>query len=115
VKRRSDRNHIIYELEAPDGCRYIGVTVVTKNAKKSLEMRWKRHIYYAEVKQGKGLLQDSIRKYRDSIRHRIIEKVRGKQNAHDLERKLIKETKPELNIECTNKKKRNSNIIKRED
>ena len=110
MKRRSDRNHIIYELQAPDGRRYIGLTAITKSAKKSLEMRWKRHVYYAEVMQGNGLLQEAIRQHRDSITHRIIEKVRGKQNAHDLERRLIKETMPELNIECTNKKKRGTRI-----
>jgi hypothetical protein len=105
VKRRSDRNHIIYELEAPDGCRYIGVTVVSKTVKRSLEMRWKRHVYYAEVKQGKGLLQEAIRQHRDHITLRIIEKVRGKKNAHSLEHKLIRETAPELNIKCNNKRK----------
>jgi hypothetical protein len=108
MKKRTDRNHIIYELSAPDGTRYIGVTVITKSAKKSLEMRWKRHVYYAEVKQGNGLLQEAIRQHKELIVSRVIDKVRGKKNAHDLERRLIKDTRPELNIECTSKKQTRS-------
>ncbi len=110
MKRRSDRNHIIYELVSPEGERYIGMTVVTKSADKSLEMRWKRHVYYAEVKQGQGLLQQRIREHAKSFSRQVLMKVRGKQNAHDIERRLIKETHPELNIECTNKKRRGTSI-----
>jgi hypothetical protein len=33
--------------------------------------------------------------------------VRGKQPAHDIERGLIVNMKPELNVECTGKKQAN--------
>lgn len=107
-KRRSDRNHIIYEIFSRDtNERYIGITAVTKNVEKSIEIRWKRHVYYARVKLGNGPLQQRIREFDDQgFEFRVIKIVRGKQNAHDLERRLVYETRPELNVELTSKKQR---------
>jgi len=111
MKRRSDRNHVIYQITAPQGEKYIGVTVVTKNCNKSLDMRWKRHVYFATVGEGDGLLQQRIR-VDGSANFKIeaITVVRGKAQAHQVEKGLIKERLPELNIECTGKKRRRVTI-----
>lgn len=109
MKRRSDRNHIIYEIICSETSeRYIGITVVSGQAlQKSLKIRWKRHVYYATVKQGKNPLQQRIREFSDDgFKFRIIKVVRGKQNAHRAEIDLIKETCPELNVEGTCRKQR---------
>lgn len=107
-KRRSDRNHILYEITSCDtNERYIGITAITKNAKKSIEIRWKRHVYYATVGLGKNPLQQRIRELGETrFKFRVIKVVRGKQNAHDMERQLISETRPELNVECTSRKQK---------
>ncbi len=109
MKRRSDRNHIIYEITCSNTQeRYIGITVVSGQAiQKSLKIRWKRHVYYAVVKLGPNPLQRRIREFGDSgFKFRVIKVVRGKQNAHNNERDLIKDTQPELNVECTSKKQK---------
>ena len=109
MKRRSDRNHIVYEITCSDTQeRYIGITVVSGQAiQKSVKIRWKRHVYYATVKLGNNPLQLRIREFGDTgFKFRVIKVVRGKQNAHDAERDLIRETQPELNVECTSKKQK---------
>lgn len=113
MKRRSDRNHIVYEITCADtGERYIGITVVKGQAiQKSIKIRWKCHVYYATIKQGNNPLQQRIREFGDKFKFRIIKVVRGKQNAHDMELQLIRETKPELNVEGTFRKQRKGTFI----
>ena len=116
MKRRSDRNHIVYEITCSNTDeRYIGITVVSGQAiQKSIKIRWKRHVYYATVGLGPNPLQQRIREFGDTgFKFRVIKRVRGKQNAHDLERELIKETRPELNVECTSKKQKKTKRRKR--
>jgi len=50
-KKRTDRNHIIYQItcEPTNEC-YIGVTVVKAGGKsKTLKQRWQGHIYKATI------------------------------------------------------------------
>lgn len=113
MKRRCDRNHIVYQiLCVTTGERYIGITVVRGRAfQKSLKMRWQGHIYHATVEQRNYPLQQRIRQYgENNFLVSTITIIRGKKAAHELERQLIKETLPELNVECTTKKRRKTPV-----
>lgn len=109
MKRRCDRNHIVYQIFCvPTGERYIGITVVRGRAfQKSLKIRWAGHVYHALVEQRNYPLQQRIREHgENNFQISTISIVRGKKSAHELERTLIKSTSPELNVECTHKKQR---------
>ena len=108
-KKRSDRNHAIYKLTCrPTGEQYVGLTVVRGRAfQKSVKIRWDGHVNHALVEQRQYLLQDRIRRFGpESFDHELMEVVRGKQPAHDREKSLIETLRPELNIECTGRKKK---------
>lgn len=99
-KTRSDRNHVIYSLTI--GKReYIGVTVVNnRSPSKSLNRRWQKHVQraYAEVKGWK--LCEAIRKHGpEKFTVEIVQIVRGKSAAHEIERELIRIRKPKLNTD----------------
>ena len=109
MKRRSDRNHAVYQIVCrPTGERYIGITVVRGRAfHKSVNIRWQGHIYHAIVEGRMNPLQQRIREYGpEAFSHELLCVVRGKQAAHDHERELIKASNPELNVECTGRKQR---------
>lgn len=99
-KTRSDRNHLVYKLQVKN-LTYIGVTVVEdRSPAKSLARRWRKHVQRAMTEQRDWRLCNAIRKFgRDAFTVEIIEVVRGKSNAHDLERVLIRELKPKLNTD----------------
>lgn len=99
-KRRSDRNHLVYEIECiPTGHTYIGITVMKGIAKKrTLMQRWKAHQYKANTLQEDWALPKAIRKYGvDNFDIRILEMIRGKAEAYAYEAELINEIKPKLN------------------
>ena len=98
--RRSDRNHIVYEI-AMKSMTYIGVTVVEKrNPKYSLKRRWQKHVSRAMRENKDWKLYNAIRKYGvEKFQVRIVEVVRGKDAAHQLERELIRELRPRLNTD----------------
>lgn len=98
-KKRTDRNHVIYELECIEtGETYIGVTVQDGNPESSVRGRFNRHISRAR-KEGKDwLLCEALRKYgREGFERKVLEVIRGKAPAHERERELTKQQKPELN------------------
>lgn len=98
-KLRSDRNHIVYKLTCAKTKEfYIGVTVIKrKNPEASLETRWKQHLHRTNIEQWDSKLCEAIRKNPNSWSREIVAIIRGKQSAHDLERKLIEQLKPSLN------------------
>lgn len=104
-KRRSDRNHIIYEI-AMKSMTYIGVTVVEKrNPAYSLKRRWQKHVCRALTEQQNWKLCAAIRKHGpEKFDVRVIEIVRGKVAAHERERQLIRVRKPKLNTDVRIKK-----------
>lgn len=104
-KRRSDRNHIIYEISIKS-MTYIGVTVVEKGNKiKSLRRRWQKHVCRANRQDLNWKLYDAIRKYGpEKFDVKVIEIVRGKVEAHLRERQLIREQNPRLNTDVRVKK-----------
>jgi hypothetical protein len=106
-KRRSDRNHIIYLVTAPDAQQYVGLTVVEGTALKSLKRRWLKHVNRATNEQHLWALCEAIRQHgAENFSVEILEKVRGKAAAHSREVELIAEIEPELNTARTGKGKR---------
>lgn len=110
-KRRKDRYHLIYQLTASNGEKYIGVTFVRgdsrsmKARKKSVEARFGCHKRNALDYQHKTLLAEAIRDLGpDAFLKDILEVVKGKQEVHDRERELIAELKPGLNMEGMGRK-----------
>lgn len=106
-KRRSDRLHIIYQVTCEStGERYIGLTVAIGRAfQKSVRVRWQKHVYHAVVEGRSHALQRAIRKHgEESFSHELLFIVRGKAAAHSVERELISQEYPELNVECTARK-----------
>lgn len=99
-KRRCDVNHIIYSL-AIGKREYIGVTVVNdRNPAKSLHRRWQKHVQRAYAENKGWKLSTAIVKYGpDAFSVEIVQIVRGKSNAHAIERDLIRVRKPKLNTD----------------
>ena len=106
-KPRKDRNHAIYKVTASTGEVYVGLTFVrpptakkhtrSKMPRLSVESRFKSHCYRAE-NGSTDFFHERIRELgSDSFRVSIIEIIRGKEQAHERERQIIKELKPALN------------------
>jgi len=105
-KKRNDRNHIIYQITAPNGDRYLGITFVRGRAlKRSAKVRWEAHVRNALDYDRQNLLSLSIRKHgAENFRRDILEVVRGKSATHIRERELISILRPELNMEGMGRK-----------
>lgn len=97
-KRRSDRLHLVYKLQVKTLV-YIGVTYVDQgNVSKSIRRRWKKHVQRAMAESKTWKLCQAIRKYGpDRFEVEVLNVVRGKTAAHEIERTLIKTMKPKLN------------------
>jgi hypothetical protein len=100
-KKRSDRLHILYQLTLVEtGETYIGLSAVIGQARKrTLEVRFRRHLSRATT-EGKGwTLHKRLRRYKapEAWEKVILKVVRGRKNAHQAERELIRELAPELN------------------
>lgn len=106
-KGRADRTHIIYALEI-NGKSYIGLTFLRdRSVKKSMHYRIKQHFYNATVRGYDWSLSEEIRRLDsvEDIGYKVLAKVRGKIDAHDVERQFIDELKPELNSDVRPQKK----------
>ena len=97
-KKRSDRNHLIYQLTCLDtGESYIGVTVMRGRAQqKTLATRWQQHQYRAYNQDKDWALSRAIRTY-DNWVTEAIAVLRGKKEAHAYETELIDDLQPSLN------------------
>jgi hypothetical protein len=99
--KRSDRNHIIYELVV-GGLNYIGVTAKTESTVlKSVRARAAKHFYRAQTEGKDWLLCRALRELTDKseIEIRIHEIVRGKAEAHRREVEIRRTVKPTLNTD----------------
>ena len=99
--KRTDRNHIIYSIQGPQGT-YIGVTAKTETTVlKSVRARVAKHFYRAKTETKQWRLCALLRTYasKDDIDVRVVEIVRGKEAAHRRERELIRELKPYYNTD----------------
>jgi hypothetical protein len=99
-KRRSDRNHIIYQIRNKQTEEfYIGITALIGKAYLcTIKKRWKQHLSRAKTQNLEWSICENIRKYGElNFEISIIEVIRGKSEAHAREMELIKERKPHLN------------------
>lgn len=98
-KKRSDRRHIVYSIiNVVTGDYYIGVTQGFRQ--RDLKIRVQKHVRRALTEGKSWALCDAIRFYgADSFVAQIVEVVRGKVGAHQLERQLIGEYSPTLNTQ----------------
>ena len=100
-KKRTDRNHIIYELVV-NGKNYIGVTAKTESTvNKSVLSRAAKHFYRAKTETKNWLLCAELRKLSDKseIEVYVHEIIRGKAEAHRREVELRRQIKPQLNTD----------------
>ena len=100
-KKRTDRNHIIYELRV-NGLNYIGVTAKTETTiNKSVLARAAKHFYRAKTETKNWLLCAELRKLnsKDEIEVLVHEVIRGKAAAHKREVELRRMIRPALNTD----------------
>lgn len=100
-KKRTDRNHIIYELIV-NGLNYIGVTAKTETTVlKSVRARAAKHFYRAKKENKDWSLCIALRELSDKseIEIRVHEIIRGKAAAHKREVELRRRLQPALNTD----------------
>jgi hypothetical protein len=100
-KKRTDRNHIIYELRI-QGQSYIGVTAKTETTiNKSVLARAAKHFYRAKTESKQWLLCAALRKLQDKSEIEVLvhEVIRGKAAAHRREVELRRLLRPSLNTD----------------
>ena len=100
-KKRTDRNHIIYELRV-NGLNYIGVTAKTETTiNKSVLARAAKHYYRAKTESKNWLLCSALRTLnsKEEIEVLVHEVVRGKAAAHKREVEVRRQLQPTLNTD----------------
>ena len=99
-KKRSDRTHIIYCIESGADF-YIGVTAKTASTVKlSVMTRCRKHFYRSRSEDKGWMLYEAMRERGvGEFTVRVMAVVRGKSEAHTVERALIREMKPNLNTD----------------
>ena len=105
---RADRRHVVYRrVYPPTGVSYIGITaVIDRSPDRSVRKRWTQHLWHARVGGREGPLADLIRVCGDDPwLVQVVEVVKGKAVAHDLEMRLIRDESPSLNTEGTARKR----------
>ena len=101
MKKRTDRNHIIYELQV-NGASYIGVTAKTESTvNKSVRARAAKHWYRAQTEAKDWLLCRALRELTNKEQIVIVvhEIIRGKAAAHKREVELRRLYNPVLNTD----------------
>ncbi len=101
MKKRIDRNHIIYELRVAGG-NYIGVTAKTETTvNKSVRARAAKHFYRAKTELKDWALCHALRclDSKDDIEIVVHEIVRGKAAAHKREVEIRRAVRPTLNTD----------------
>ena len=99
-KKRSDRNHVIYQVTCVDtGDTYIGLTVAQGQAYlRSVKVRWQKHVSRAKCENKDWKFCKALRKLAEcEWNYEILDIVRGRKNAHQTEREYIAEYEPSLN------------------
>jgi hypothetical protein len=99
-KKRTDRTHVIYMIESGVDF-YIGVTAKTESTvKKSVMTRCRKHFYRMRSEDKGWMLYETMRERGvGEFTVRVMAVVRGKTHAHNLERDMIREMKPNLNTD----------------
>lgn len=99
-KKRTDRTHIIYKVMSGTDF-YIGVTAKTESTVvKSLRVRMNKHLYRSRTEDKSWALYEALRERGPgAFAYSIVSVVRGKSEAHSVERALIRELRPTLNTD----------------
>ena len=99
-KKRTDRTHIVYMLTSGEDF-YIGVTAKTAGTiKKSVMTRCMKHLYRARSEDKSWLLYETMRERGvGSFSVGVLAVLRGKTQAHNFERELIRKYTPNLNTD----------------
>lgn len=99
-KKRVDRTHIVYMLSSGNDF-YIGVTAKTASTvKKSVMTRCMKHFYRSRSEDKSWLLYETMRERgAGSFTVSVLAVIRGKTEAHKLEREMIREHCPNLNTD----------------
>ena len=99
-KKRSDRNHVIYEIvNTENGKSYIGITVaIGRRFQYSAKLRLQKHFRRARRENKDWALYRDMREHNEEVYELfIVDIVRGKALAHQIEVELLKEFQYELN------------------
>jgi len=104
-KRRIDRTHIVYKIQSGTDF-YIGVTAKTESTVlKSVRVRMNKHLYRSRTEDKSWALYEALRdRGPGAFAYGIVAVVRGKTEAHQLERALIRELRPNLNTDTRERK-----------
>ena len=100
TKRRSDRNHVVYEIyNTVNGKFYLGITAATgRRFNYSAKLRFQRHCSRARLENRDWLLYQDMREYpHDVYEVHVLRVVRGKALAHKTETELLNRFIYELN------------------
>jgi hypothetical protein len=100
MRKRNDRNYILYRLEdSQTGYSYIGLTVANGRAfLRSVKVRVQKHLSRARREDKDWALYKFLRENQDvELTYEVLEIVRGRKPAYQRERELIAELEPELN------------------
>jgi hypothetical protein len=103
-KKRTDRTHIVYMLTSGKDF-YVGVTAKTASTvKRSVMTRCMKHFYRARSEDKSWLLYETMRERGVSgFTVSVLAVLRGKTEAHNFERDLIRTHKPNLNTDVRTK------------
>ncbi len=95
-KKRNDRNYVLYRVTA-DGQDYIGLTVAIGRAfLRSVKVRLQKHQSRAKCENKSWTFCEALR-VAENVEYEVLEVVRGRKAAYQLERELIAEYNPSLN------------------
>ena len=99
-KKRKDRNHVIYEIvNTTTGASYLGITAaIGRRFHYSAHLRFLKHQSRARKENKQWALYIDMRENDPSVYELfIVDVVRGKALAHQIETKLLKKYNYELN------------------
>lgn len=99
-RKRNDRNYVLYQIVAEDtGDNYIGLTVATGRAfLRSVKVRVQKHMSRAKREDKNWALCEFIRENPDAaLTYEVLDVVRGRKKAYEIERQYIEEFQPTLN------------------
>lgn len=99
-RKRNDRNYVLYQIVAEDtGDNYIGLTVATGRAfLRSVKVRVQKHMSRAKREDKNWALCEFIRENPDAaLTYEVLDIVRGRKRAYEIERQYIEELQPTLN------------------
>jgi hypothetical protein len=99
-KRRQDTTHLVYVItNIFTGEQYIGITVKNPGGVfKTLRRRMQKHLQRALSENKAWSLSENLRDWgADAFTFGLVNTIRGRRAAHQLERSLIKEYTPAMN------------------